>query len=226
LLKRFPGGEDKFAHWSFWPSTVLTAGAGLALLDLFDRDEELSRILAASRLWATEEVLFPTLASLFGFRIERNPCAYGYVKYRTAYSLDDLDTAWQRPDAFWIHPIQRHYADPARVRISTSPQLLSADEHTTPSLAAKPPADLLSPILQRMRNSEGWLEDEEAELLALAVREVSRDAKPKTIIEIGSYCGKATFVLAARESLQSAIPDCRGSQKPRHAEYTHVIKTG
>jgi Methyltransferase domain/Glycosyl transferase family 2 len=196
LLKRFPGGEDKFVHWSFWPSTVITAEAGSALLDLFDHDEELSRILAASRLWATEEVLFPTLTALLGFRIERNPCTYDYVKYRMAYSLRDIETACQRLDAFWVHPIPRHYADAVRVRIRQV-----HDDYrragASSNVAGPPRTDLLFPILQQMRKIEGWLEDEEAELLAIAVRETAgRDAKPKAIVEIGSYCGKTTFVLA------------------------------
>src|SRR5205085_7428218 len=49
LLRRFPDGESKFVHWTFWPGTVITAEAGFALLDLFDKDDELHRILAASR---------------------------------------------------------------------------------------------------------------------------------------------------------------------------------
>lgn len=197
LLKRFPSGEEKFVHWSFWPSTVITAEAGSALLDVFDHDEELSRILAASRLWATEEVLFPTLAALLGFRIERNPCTYDYVKYRKVYSLSDIEAAYRRPDAFWVHPVPRHYADPGRARIR---QLHDNYRRAgaTPHVAGPLRGDLLFPVLRQMRKIEGWLEDEEAELLAIAVREAAkRDAEPTTIVEIGTYCGKTTFVLAA-----------------------------
>jgi hypothetical protein len=67
FLRRFEQGEDKFVHWSFWPSTVIGREAGFAILDLFRRDLQLQIILASPRLWATEEVLFPTLAALLGF---------------------------------------------------------------------------------------------------------------------------------------------------------------
>jgi uncharacterized SAM-dependent methyltransferase len=53
-------------------------------------------------------------------------------------------------------------------------------------------------MLRTMRAIEGWLEDEEAELLAIAAREVlSEPGRRRTLVEVGSYCGKATFVLAS-----------------------------
>jgi len=116
-LRRFPDGEDKFVYWTFWPSTVITAEAGFAMLELFDQDADLARILSTTNLWATEEILFPTLAALLGFRIEQNPCSYDYVQYRKAYGPNDIKRALLRPDAFWIHPVPRRYADPLRVRI-------------------------------------------------------------------------------------------------------------
>jgi hypothetical protein len=196
FLQRFPDGEDKFVHWTFWPATVVAAEAGMALLDLFERDRDLAELLQASRLWATEEILFPTLTALLGFRIERNPCASDYVKYRAAFAPRDVDTALQRPDAFWMHPVARHYADPTRTRVRSV-----YDNYRTAQPRASAPAPSgarLSPILLRMRAIEGWLEDDEAELLAIAARDLlSRDATPKQIVEIGSYCGKATYLLAA-----------------------------
>jgi predicted O-methyltransferase YrrM len=195
FLRRFPDGEEKFAHWTFWPATVIAADAGTALLEMFDRDRDLAEIMRASRLWATEEILFPTLAALLGFRIERNPCIGDFVKYRAAFVAKDVETALRRPDAYWMHPVTRQYADPARARIRAAHD----DYRGTPAPGATPPAEpLLSPILRRVRAIEGWLEDEEAEVLAVAARELlSRDATPKRIVEIGSYCGKATALLAA-----------------------------
>jgi predicted O-methyltransferase YrrM len=197
FLRRFPNGEDRFVHWTFWPSTVIAADAGAALVDLLDKDAELLRILTASRLWATEEVLFPTLAALLGFRIERNPCTYAYVKYRAPYSARDVEAALQQPDAYWMHPVPRRYDHPIRARI----RQFHGDYRATQggrSSAAQPHASQLWPMLRTMRGIEGWLEDEEAELLAIAAREaITRRAGPKTIVEVGSYCGKATFVLAS-----------------------------
>ncbi|MGC2781673.1 MAG: class I SAM-dependent methyltransferase [Bradyrhizobium sp.] len=197
FLRRFPNGEEKFVHWTFWPATVLTADAGSALLDLFDNDGELDRILAASRLWATEEVLFPTLTALLGFRVERNPCSYDYVKYRAPYSAGAVEAALQQPDAYWMHPVPRTYAHPVRARIRQFHGDYCSRQGGHGSVG-QPHVSQLWPILRTMRSIEGWLEDEEAELLAIAAREaLTRSAGPKTIVEVGSYCGKATFVLAS-----------------------------
>jgi glycosyltransferase involved in cell wall biosynthesis len=60
-------------------------------------------------------------------------------------------------------------------------------------------------ILERMRPVEGWLRDEEAELLvAVARRAVTEHATP-TVVEIGSFCGKSTIVLAS--AARTANPD-------------------
>jgi hypothetical protein len=142
-------------------------------------------------------VLFPTLVALLGFRIERNPCTADYVKFRIPNGIGDVTAALQRSDAFWMHPVSRHYADPVRTRIRQA----HGEYHKTDNLhrgAGQWHSDQLWPILQRMWSIEGWLGDEEAELLAIAVREtIKRRAGPKTIVEIGSFCGKATFVLAS-----------------------------
>lgn len=53
------------------------------------------------------------------------------------------------------------------------------------------------PILARMRGVEGWLADEEADVLIAAVtRSVDLDAGA-AIVEVGSYCGRSTVVLAS-----------------------------
>src|SRR4029077_6169384 len=38
FLHRFPDGERKFVHWSFWPSTIFTAEAARDLVDIFRND--------------------------------------------------------------------------------------------------------------------------------------------------------------------------------------------
>src|ERR1041384_798158 len=102
-LKRFAHGEEKFVHWTFWPSTVFTADAARALVDLFAKDVELQTIMCRSRIWATEEVILPTLVALLGYEVGANPCSYEYVKYRQHYTLRQLDAAFARPDVFWMH---------------------------------------------------------------------------------------------------------------------------
>jgi hypothetical protein len=52
-------------------------------------------------------------------------------------------------------------------------------------------------ILDRMRQVEGWLRDEEAELLIAGTRRALREHAVPTVVEIGSFCGKSTIVLAS-----------------------------
>jgi hypothetical protein len=80
-LRRFEKGEQRFLHWSFWPSTIFTADAARDLTRLFATDDELRALLAHTKMWATEEVILPTLVALLGYEIATNPCSYDYVKY-------------------------------------------------------------------------------------------------------------------------------------------------
>jgi glycosyltransferase involved in cell wall biosynthesis len=60
-------------------------------------------------------------------------------------------------------------------------------------------------ILERMRQVEGWLTDEEAELLMIASRRAVMEHDVPTVVEIGSFCGKSTIVLAsAARTVQSS----------------------
>jgi hypothetical protein len=225
FLRRFPDGERAFVHWSFWPSTVMMANAIDAMVDLFDHDAELNRILAASKLWATEEVLFPTLTRLLGFRVAANPCMQRWVKYRVPFPPGEVDAALRDPAAFWIHPVPRQLDDPIRARIRQAHGAYCTPRSMRSAAVAGPHARQLWPMLRTMRGIEGWLEDEEAELLALAAREVLEIPEPapprgpligigadvsvagavisagpprrRTLVEVGSFCGKATYVLAA-----------------------------
>lgn len=203
FLSRFPHGEEKFVHWSFWPSTVFTAAAARALVDLFATDEQLQTILQASRIWATEEVILPTLVALLGFDVAANPCSYDFVKYRQPYTTRQLDDALNRADVFWVHPIPRRYDDAlrrhVRARCHHYERPLSGGTGS-PQLTAEVPADeqllLTWPIIQRMRQVEGWFEDEEADLLiAITRRALNSLPAPHTFVEVGSYCGRATVVM-------------------------------
>jgi glycosyltransferase involved in cell wall biosynthesis len=52
-------------------------------------------------------------------------------------------------------------------------------------------------ILDRMRPVEGWLRDEEAELLIAGTRRAVKELAVPIVVEIGSFCGKSTIVLAS-----------------------------
>src|SRR5687767_1604479 len=94
LLRSFPDGEAKFLYWSFWPSTIFTAAAARELVRLWDGDAGLRSMLDRSRVWATEEVLLPTLVALLGFDIAKNPAVDTYVQYGRTYTDSDLQNAF------------------------------------------------------------------------------------------------------------------------------------
>jgi len=106
-------------YWTFWPSTVFTSEAARELTLLFARDEQLNEIVRQSKIWATEEVILPTLVALLGYRIAANPCSYDFVKHRAKYVRDEITRAFEKSDVFWIHPITRNYNDPLRKYIRT-----------------------------------------------------------------------------------------------------------
>jgi hypothetical protein len=71
-------------------------------------------------------------------------------------------------------------------------------------------------ILDRMQRIDGWLEDNEAELLlAVTERVLASRAEPATILEVGSYCGRSTVLLGstiqalgARARVYAVDPHC------------------
>jgi predicted O-methyltransferase YrrM len=205
FLTRFSGGVEKFGHWSFWPSTVFTAAAAHELTRLFSKDEQLQDIMSRSQIWASEEVIFPMLVALLGFRVAENPCSYEYVKHRVAYSTREMDRALTRASVFWVHPVNRRYEDPLRAHIrrhfnhyenALRPGGIMATEPNEP--APVRPLLLTVPILNRMRGIEGWLEDDEADLLiAATTRAIDELPQPRLIVEVGSYCGRSTVVFGS-----------------------------
>jgi len=57
---------------------------------------------------------------------------------------------------------------------------------------------LTLPILSMMRPIEGWLAEEEADLLIAASSQALRDASSSAVlVEVGSYCGRSTVVLGS-----------------------------
>ena len=68
-------------------------------------------------MWASEEVLFPTLAALLGYELAENPCNGEYVQWAAAHSMNDVARCLSLPEAYWIHPVERTYDDPVRTAI-------------------------------------------------------------------------------------------------------------
>ena len=214
LLSRFPQGARHFGRWTFWPSTVFSAAAAHDLTNLFATDEQLQDIVRRSQIWASEEVIFPMLLGMLGYEVATSPCSYEFVKHRVAYGTRDIDRAVTRSNVFWVHPINRKYNDPLRAHIRNrfnhyersagaggSMSMLSTDGTARRFF-------LLSPILTRMRAIDGWLEDDEAEVLAAAtVRTLEELPAPHAIVEVGSYCGRSTVVLGS--AAQAHHPDAR-----------------
>ena len=203
-LRRFPYGEDKFVHWSFWPSTVFTNQAAWDLTRLFATDRELSSILARSAIWASEELVLPTLVALLGYEIAANPCSYDYVQYKTSYTVPDIHAALGREDVFWVHPVPRRMDDPVRACIRE--QLgygnfasTAVGEQSTGLRALQNAGIVLSlPILNRIRNIQGWLHEEEADLLLAACTQALCSIRSSSaVLEIGSFCGRSTVLLGS-----------------------------
>ncbi len=197
FLESFEEGPDKFVHWTFWPSTVFTRDAVRDLLELFRENKLLQEIMMKTKIWATEEVILPTLISLLGYEILSNPCSYEFVSYRKLFTAHDLNNAFHNQHAYWVHPVERKYENPLRKLTRqrsnhyVKPSAESRDDRTQ---------DLFLPmeIIQRIKSIEGWLNDHEAELLMAIVLKTCKElTKPFNIVEIGSYHGKSTIVIGS-----------------------------
>jgi len=117
LLDSYPDGDSKFVHWTFWPSTVLSYPAIRDLVILFRENELLQEIMRNTKMWATEEIVFPTLIRLLGYEIAENPCSYTFVQWRTVFTQQEIAVALDTKNVFWVHPVARQYDDVLRVFI-------------------------------------------------------------------------------------------------------------
>jgi hypothetical protein len=209
FLRRFEHGEQKFVHWTFWPTTVFTADAARGLLELWP-DGELQQILKRTKIWASEEVILPTLVALLGFGIEINPCRHDFVRYRVRYTPAQLDVAMANAALYWAHPIPRRYDDPLRALVRRRMGGYEGAEGGAPLVRMEERRDsgLLPtlPVLNEIRSIDGWLADEEADLLMATAASALRGG-PRAIVEVGSYCGKATIALG--RVAQALAPEAR-----------------
>ncbi|HEV3412131.1 MAG TPA: CmcI family methyltransferase [Puia sp.] len=199
FLDSIPGAADKFVHWTFWPATVFTADAARDLVRLFQENRQLQEIMAMTKIWATEEVILPTLVRILGYEIAANPCSYDFVKYKKIFSTPDLRYCLGKADAYWMHPIDRRYDNPVRQQIRHIFEIYQTSK-TIPVTVDMRTSDLLLPnsIMTRIRKIEGWLTDAEAELLlAATLKACIALPAPHSLVEIGSYQGKSTVLMAS-----------------------------
>jgi cephalosporin hydroxylase len=67
---------------------------------------------------------------------------------------------------------------------------------------------LTLPILRLMNTIEGWLQEDEADLLlAVSHKALIELPQPYAIVEVGSYCGRSTVVLAS--VVKAICPDAK-----------------
>lgn len=200
FLKQFPDGENQFVHWTFWPSTVFTQSAVRDLVRLFREDQQLQTIMQQTKIWATEEVVFPTLVKLLGYEITANPCHYDYVQYRKSFTLSDANRAFEQPNIYWMHPVERQLEHPLRRHIRERFNGYSkADRSATAHhVASSTPDFQAEPVIRAIKSIEGWLSDDEARLLVSAAVKALRELPPPHwIVEVGSYHGKSTVLLGS-----------------------------
>jgi glycosyltransferase involved in cell wall biosynthesis len=205
FLNQFEKGEEKFVHWTFWPSTVFMANAVKDIARLFKVNKQLQEIIQRTKIWATEEVILPTLVSLLGYEIINNPCSYDFVRYKLSVNKDEIGVAMKRNDAYWLHPVARNIDDPVR-KLVREQFCEYNDEDNKPVFSKHPPANPATPkksneaeiipLLNKINKIEGWLSAAEAQLLITATKEACYSlAPPHTIVEVGSYQGKATVLM-------------------------------
>ncbi len=199
FLQKFPNGESKFVHWTFWPSTVFAKDAVKDLVKIFNEDMLLQQIMTASKIWASEEVILPTLVKLLGYEILLNPCSYEFVKYQKTYNLQELNNALNKTDAYWIHPVERKYENELRkyTRQQFNHYLINNDKE---SVKKNSTPDMLTTfsLINKIKNIEGWLSDPEADLLiGITLKACKEIQSPQHIVEVGSYHGKSTVLLGS-----------------------------
>jgi hypothetical protein len=183
-------------YWSFWPATVFSAQAARALVSLFDCDTQFQRLVEHSRIWASEEVFFPTLVHLLGYHLLPHPSRYEYIRYRARYSEADLATAFADANAHWIHPVARQLNDPLRRRISHRVAELRHETLVRSRVRLQTCDVPLAPVIDQMQAVDGWFDESEAELLATACAHILKQVPPPAVVvEVGSYCGRSTVVL-------------------------------
>jgi hypothetical protein len=197
LLQSFSGGEEKFVHWTFWPSTVFTAKAASDLIKLFSENDLLKEIMKRTKVWATEEVILPTLVALLGYEIALNPCNYDFVKYKVSHTVNDMGVAFNKSTVYWIHPVERKYENALRKYIRRQCNHYVQERACVNGVEANEITGPLS-IFKKIEKIKGWLKEQEADLLIIILLKMClKFSGQHTIVEIGCYQGKATILLGS-----------------------------
>src|SRR5665213_3603909 len=195
FLKNFDKGESKFVHWTFWPSTVFTHDAARDLVHLIKSNNQLRSILQNTKIWASEEIILPTLTSLLGYEIALNPCSYTFVKYKKEFTIGEASEALNQTDAYWIHPVKREYNHPLRNYIRQHFNQYNNGLSHNPFIDKSTPQVCTTSLLSTIKKIQGWLSDNEAMLLVSAAKNACVNlTPPHFIVEIGSYHGKSTVL--------------------------------
>jgi hypothetical protein len=201
FLKKFDKGQEKFVHWTFWPSAVFMKHAAHDLVHLFKNDTQLQHIMSHTKIWASEEVILPTLIRLLGYEIRSNPCEYDLVRYKLPLNVDEIKRNVRKKNIFWIHPVKREFDDPVRKWVREwSDQYGDADRLPGDRAAHVLPASSTVDhpgLLAGMNKVYGWLGMEEARLLMTVTHKACSLRPAGHIIEVGSYHGKATVLMGA-----------------------------
>ena len=206
FLRRFAHGEQYWPTWTFWPGTVVTRAAAADLVELAN-DRQLEGLLHRTRLWATEELVLPTLVALRGHSVVPTPLRDDLVRFRVRWSAERVAAAAEEPELFWVHPVPRRLDDPVRGWVrshvadrpaapSDDPASMTTAHESAPESAQHAP--LLEPtrLIRQMQDVDGWFSPAEGELLlGAALRALTTSAPPHAIVEVGSYCGRSTLVL-------------------------------
>ncbi|KQB42578.1 Glycosyl transferase [Flavobacterium aquidurense] len=193
FLEKLPNGKEAFLHWTFWPSTAFSYAAAVDLVRLFRTDLELQSILKKTKIWASEEILLPTLTIALGYTIVENPCVYDFVKYRAFYTNNDIQQAIQKENTFWIHPVERKINNTNRIYVRNAFKNYIKDSFSSSSINLE---SLFDKIKKQVNSIEGWLYEDEIALLTTICYTKAQTKKNPVLVEIGSYCGKATAVMA------------------------------
>ena len=195
LLRTFKNGEDKFVHWSFWPSTVFTYDAIKDLVKAFKTNKQLQDVMQHTQIWATEEIILPTMISLLGYKIELNPCCSDFVNYQRNYSTKELASAIENPKAFWMHPVTRRYDDEIRKQARQTLKNYTKTSNKVLEQASDDGLFFAQKTIDQIKGIKGWLSDAEADLLMAITLKACFISTNAHIVEVGSYQGKATVLM-------------------------------
>jgi glycosyltransferase involved in cell wall biosynthesis/predicted O-methyltransferase YrrM len=205
FLQSFANGENKFVHWTFWPSAVFTADTSRDLVKLFKENKMLAQIIKQTKIWATEEVILPTLVRLLGYEIGLTPCSYDFVKFKKQFSLQDIDSAMRMNNAYWVHPIERKYEDHLRKYLRQKSSHYFVDTPAVAQPKTSSPMLLVNSLINRVKKIQGWLSEQETDLLiATTIKTCVDFPQQQNIIEIGSYHGKSTVAIG--NVVKSLVP--------------------